>query len=164
MRHYSEAAVERAMKVQEVILRDAAKRTPGSRPPRFWAAAPATCAAGRRSTSASASTPSSTAAAEGTAFVPCTGTDLDRGFSLQHERVVARENTVGFARLTLQIERQQWRSTLVGCRVAVYEHLDGTLSLGYGTHEVGGYDPEGVPLGAPGAKAGVKKSVRRRAA
>ena len=51
------------------------------------------------------------ASAEGTAFVPCTRTDLDRIFCLQHERVVARDNTVSFARLTLQIERQRWRAT-----------------------------------------------------
>ncbi len=45
-----------------------------------------------------------TAAEEGSAFVPCVRTDLARVFSLQHERVVARDNTVQFARLCLQIE------------------------------------------------------------
>jgi len=103
------------------------------------------------------------ASGEGTAFVPCTRTDLDRVFCLQHERVVARDNTVSFARLTLQIERQQWRSTLSGCRVIVYEHLDGTLSLGYGLHEVGRYNSEGAPLRAA-AQAGMKKAVKKRAA
>jgi transposase len=103
------------------------------------------------------------ASAQGTAFVPCARTDLDRIFCLQHERVVARDNTVSFARLTLQIERQQWRSTLAGCRVVVYEHLDGTLSLGYGTHEVGHYSSEGLPLKAA-AKDEAKKAVKRRAA
>jgi transposase len=76
---------------------------------------------------------------EGTAFVPCTRTDLERIFCLQHERVVARDNTVSFARLVLQIERQRWRATLAGCRVTVYEHLDATLSLGFGAHVVGRY-------------------------
>src|SRR5215212_2322441 len=104
------------------------------------------------------------AAAEGTAFVPCTRTDLDRVFCLQHERVVARDNTVSFARLTLQIERQKWRGTLAGCRVTVYEHLDGTLSLGYGVHEVGRYTSEGVALRAPAAKDETKKAVKKRAA
>ncbi|MBV9923913.1 MAG: ISNCY family transposase [Acidobacteria bacterium] len=99
----------------------------------------------------------------GTAFVPCTRSDLDRVFCLQHERVVARDNTVSFARLTLQIERQQWRGTLAGCRVIVYEHLDGTLSIGYGLHEVGRYNSEGVPLRAA-AKGAVKKAVKKRAA
>jgi transposase len=104
------------------------------------------------------------ASGEGTAFVPCTRTDLDRVFCLQHERVAAKDNTVSFARLTLQIERQQWRGTLAGCRVTVYEHLDGTLSLGYGTHEVGRYNSEGVTLRATAAKDGMKKAVKSRAA
>jgi transposase len=104
------------------------------------------------------------ASQEGTAFVPCARADLDRVFSLHHERVVARDNTVSFARLTLQIERQRWRSTLAGCRVVVYEHLDGALSLGYGAHEVGCYDSEGVPLRASAVKDEVKKAVKKRAA
>lgn len=103
------------------------------------------------------------ASAAGTAFVPCTRSDLDRVFSLHHERVVARDNTVQFARLSLQIERQQWRSTLAGCRVRVYEHLDGTLSVGYATHEVGRYNSEGVPLRAA-AQYRMKKAVKKHAA
>lgn len=101
---------------------------------------------------------------EGTAFVPCTRTDLERVFCLQHERVAGRDNTVQFARLRLQIERQRWRSTLAGCRVTVYEHLDGTLSLGYGAHLVGRYSTEGVPLMLPSGKDEVKKAVKKRAA
>jgi hypothetical protein len=102
-----------------------------------------------------------TAAAEGTAFVACLRTDLDRVFAVQHERVVARDNTVQFARLCLQIERQQWRSTLSGCRVTVYEHLDGTLSLGFGAHTVGRYNSEGMPLKSSEERSarGVKKQV-----
>jgi len=104
------------------------------------------------------------AAIEGTAFVPCQRTDLERIFCLQHQRVVGRDNTVSFARLTLQIERQRWRSTLAGCRVIVYEHLDGTLSLGYGMHEVGRYSSQGVALTAQTSKDTVKQAVKRRAA
>lgn len=104
------------------------------------------------------------AAEQGTAFVPCTRADLDRVFSLQHERVVARDNTVSFARLTLQLERQRWRGTLAGCRVMVYEHLDGTLSVGFGAHEVGRYSAEGRPLKLSAVKDEAKKAARRRAA
>jgi transposase len=103
-------------------------------------------------------------AGEGMAFVACTRTDLDRIFCLQHERVVARDNTVSFARLTLQIERQRWRGTLAGCRVIVYEHLDGRLSLGYGMHEVGRYSSDGTPLKLSAGKDEVKKAVKKRAA
>ncbi|MFL6254891.1 MAG: hypothetical protein ACJ74T_07700, partial [Pyrinomonadaceae bacterium] len=73
------------------------------------------------------------------------------------------DNTVQFARLTLQIERQQWRSTLSGCRVMVYEHLDGTLSLGFGAHEVGSYSADGTPLRTQASNE-VKKAVKKRAA
>jgi transposase len=104
------------------------------------------------------------AADEGTAFVPCTRTDLGRVFCLRHERMVARDNTVSFARLTLQIERQRWRSTLSGCRVIVYEHLDGTLSLGFGAHEVGRYNSDGTPLKAGACKDEAKRAVKKRAA
>jgi transposase len=103
------------------------------------------------------------AAEQGTAFVPCTRSDLYRVFSLHHERVVARDNTVSFARLSLQIERQQWRGTLAGCRVTVYEHLGGTLSVGYGAHEVGRYSADGTPLKAA-CQVEVKKAVKKRAA
>lgn len=54
------------------------------------------------------------AAAEGTAFVPCLRHDLERVFALQHQRVVARDNTVSFAGMVLQIEPGNWRSTLAG--------------------------------------------------
>jgi len=103
----------------------------------------------------------------GTAFVPCTRTDLERVFCLQHERVVARDNTVSFARLSLQIERQRWRGTLSGCRVIVYEHLDGTLSLGFGTHVVGRYSASGESLTEAVEKdvvATQPKAAKRRAA
>lgn len=107
-----------------------------------------------------------TASEEGTAFVPCTRTDLERVFCLQHERVVARDNTVSFARLSLQVERQRWRGTLAGCRVMVYEHLDGTLSVGFGTHVVGRYSAQGRPLATASTDEAAHKSkaTRRRAA
>jgi transposase len=82
----------------------------------------------------------------GTAFLPVKRTDLELVFSLQHERVVNRDNTVSFANLCLQIERVKWRSSLAGCRVTVYEHLDGRLSIGYGPHIVGQYSAQGQTI------------------
>ena len=77
------------------------------------------------------------------AFVPAGGKDLERIFSLQHERVVNRDNTVSFANRVLQIGRVSWRGTLAGIRVVVSEHLDGSLSVYYGPHQVGRYaNPE----------------------
>jgi transposase len=82
----------------------------------------------------------------GSAFLPLAGQDLERIFALQHERVVNRDNTVEFAHRVLQIEKTPWRNTLAGCPVIVYEHLDGTLSVGYGPHLVGRFNAEGIPL------------------
>lgn len=82
----------------------------------------------------------------GTAFVPLRGQNLERIFSVQQERVVNRDNTVAFGNRVLQIEKTPWRDTLAGCRVTVHEHLDGTLSVGYGPHTVGRFNAEGMPL------------------
>ena len=85
------------------------------------------------------------AAERGTAFVPVRRKDLDLVFSLQHERVVARDNTVSFANRVWQLERSKLRATLAGCRVTVHEHLDETISITFGPHRVGRYTADGQP-------------------
>ena len=75
----------------------------------------------------------------GTAFVPSRRKDLELVFSLQHERVVARDNTISFANRIWQIERTKIRSTLAGCRVTLHEHLDHSFSITFGPHLVGRY-------------------------
>lgn len=70
------------------------------------------------------------------AFVPASGKDLERIFSLQQERVVNRDNTVSLGGRVLQIDRVRWRGTLAGCRVIACQHLDGSVSVYYGPHEV----------------------------
>lgn len=84
----------------------------------------------------------------GTAFVPCHRPDLARIFAVQHERTVANDNTVQYARLTLQLAPSALRVSFAKCRVLVYEHLDGTLSVGYGPHALGRFTAEGTPLPA----------------
>ncbi len=96
----------------------------------------------------------------GTAFVPLTGQDLDRIFSLQHKRVVNRDNTVQFDTLCLQIEPVRWRGTLAGCMVTVHQHLDGTLSLSYGHHRLGRYSAQQVLASCKRQQKGLWK--RRR--
>lgn len=83
------------------------------------------------------------------AFVPCTRTDLDRIFSIQSERVVNRDNTVKYRNLILQIDRQTWRYSMDGCRVTVYQHLNGIISVGFGPQQVGRYTADGRPLNRP---------------
>ena len=89
------------------------------------------------------------AAERGTALVPLKRKDLELVFSLHHERVVARDNTVSFANRSWQIERTKLRGTLAGCRVTVHEHLDDTLSITFGPHVVGRYQTEAVEMTPP---------------
>src|SRR5467141_3154288 len=86
----------------------------------------------------------------GTAFVPARRRDLDRVFSVQHERVVNRDNTVQLDQRVLQIEKTLWRGTLAGCRVTLCEHLDGRLTIHYGPHLVANFSAEGLPARKPG--------------
>jgi transposase len=87
------------------------------------------------------------ASLRGTAFVPLRRRDLNLVFSLQHERVVARDNTVSFANKVWQLERCKLRATLAGCRVTIHEHLDETVSITFGPHLVGRYNAAAAPLG-----------------
>lgn len=96
------------------------------------------------------------AAEVGNAFVKAKGQDLERIFSIQHERAVNRDNTVSVENQVLQIGKSRWRGTLAGCRVTVCEHLDGQMSVHYGPHEVGRYNDEGQPLRQEVSKAGRK--------
>ena len=82
------------------------------------------------------------------AFVPCHRTDLDRVFSIQTERTVNRDNTVKYKNLTLQIDKQDWRRSMEGCRVTVYQHADASVTIGYGPQQLGKYTAAGVPLAA----------------
>jgi len=86
------------------------------------------------------------AAARGHAFVPVGRQNLNQIFSVQQERVVARDNTVRWGDRVWQIEKTPWRGTLAGCRVTICEHLDGQVSIVYGPHVVGRYTAEGKPL------------------
>ncbi|MGH7427396.1 MAG: ISNCY family transposase [Candidatus Methylomirabilaceae bacterium] len=89
------------------------------------------------------------AAGEGTAFVPYTGGQLDRICAVQHERVVGNDNCVQFGKRRLQIPKAAWRYSFARCRVKVYEHLDGTLSVGHGPHTLGRYNAQGRLLPPP---------------
>jgi transposase len=105
------------------------------------------------------------AAEPGTAFVPLAGQDLDRIFSLHHERLVQADNTIRWGNLILQIEPSPWRLSMARCRVIVYEHLDNTLSIGYGPQTLGRYTRDGRLIGrSPKVRktATAKKSALER--
>lgn len=93
----------------------------------------------------------------GTAFVRYRGSELDKIWSHQEDRVVSNDNTVSYSKRILQVPQQTFRFSLARCRVLVCEHLDGTLSLHYGPHELGRYDADGHLLDTP-----AKKTSRRK--
>lgn len=73
----------------------------------------------------------------GTAFRPCGRRDLDWVFSIQTERVVAKDNTVAIRHHWWQIDKSRFRHSLAGQTVTIHRHLDGTVSIRYGPHVVG---------------------------
>jgi hypothetical protein len=85
-------------------------------------------------------------AEKGTAFRRTSRTDLNWIFTVQTERVVAKDNTVAIANRLWQIDKTRFRSTLAGSTVTIHEHLDGTVSIRFGPHVVGRYDEKGERL------------------
>ena len=86
------------------------------------------------------------AAEKGTAFRRTSRSDLDWIFTVQTERLVAKDNTVAIANRVWQIEKTQFRNTLAGCTVTIHEHLNATVSIRYGPHVVGRFDRKGDKL------------------
>jgi transposase len=83
----------------------------------------------------------------GTVFQPCRRSDLDWVFSLQTERVVAKDNTVTIGERRWQLEKAHFRPTLAGSTVTIHEHLDHTVSIRFGPHVVGRFAADGTALG-----------------
>ena len=84
---------------------------------------------------------------KGTAFRKTARADLNWIFTVQTERVVAKDNTVAIAEQHWQLEKSRFRSSLAGCTVTIHQHLDATVSIRYGPHVVGRF-----PADAPPAK------------
>ena len=77
------------------------------------------------------------AAERGSAFRACSRRDLDWVFSIQTERVVAKDNTVAIRDQWWQLDKTRWRHSLAGQTVVIHQHLDGRVSIRYGPHVVG---------------------------
>lgn len=84
---------------------------------------------------------------KGTAFRRCSRSDLNWIFTVQTERVVAKDNTVAIADRSWQLDKTRFRHTLAGSTVTVHEHLDGTTSIRFGPHVVGRYEANGTAIG-----------------
>ena len=96
------------------------------------------------------------AAAKGSAFVRTRRKDLEWVFSIQHERTVNADNTIALDNRILQIENTRWRNTLSGCKVTVYELLDGGVVVRFGPHEVARWAPGSLPVSQPKVRSGAR--------
>jgi hypothetical protein len=101
---------------------------------------------------------------KGTAFRKTGRGDLNWVFTVQNERVVAKDNTVTMGQQVWQISKTAFRNTLAGCTVTIHEHLDGTISIRYGPHTVGRYDAQGQALkkGERRGKVGTMEAVENQ--
>lgn len=68
---------------------------------------------------------------------------------IEEERVVARDNTVAYEGLRLQIPESRTRAHYVKARVKVREYPDGSLSLFHGPRCIGRYAADGGEIAAP---------------
>ena len=86
------------------------------------------------------------------AFVPVADPMLLREVLCIHEeRIVARDNTVSFSRLKLQLPQSPLRHHYVKARVSVRDYPDGTLAIFHGPRCIGRYDAAGREIVAPTA-------------
>jgi transposase len=67
----------------------------------------------------------------GSGFVPLAGVDVQLLLSVQHERIVNKDNTVAFKNLALQLPQTDSRIHFVRCPVLVHELLNATLAVSY---------------------------------
>ncbi len=91
------------------------------------------------------------------AFVRMTGVNLELLVSIQHERVVAKDNTVHFERLPLQLPTTKERLHFVRCPVTVHEFINGTIGVSFQGRLIERYSRDGQAVP-------VERESRRRAA
>jgi hypothetical protein len=84
------------------------------------------------------------AMAEGSAFVPYVGRDLEDVLCEQFERTVGKDNCVSFDGLKLQIPADRVRHHYVKVKVRVIRRPDGRLALFHGPRLLARYGPEGI--------------------
>ena len=83
------------------------------------------------------------AAAEGSAFVPWIGGQLEDYLCERHERVVGHDNCVSFNNIKLQIPVDQHRCHYVKAKVTVLRYPDGQLAILHGPRKIASYDEVG---------------------
>jgi transposase len=82
------------------------------------------------------------------AFVPITPRQLSEILCRQEQRIVARDNTVSFGRLRLQLPQTRLRPHYVKARVRVHQYPDGSLAVFHGPRAIARYSADGQPIEA----------------
>jgi hypothetical protein len=90
----------------------------------------------------------------GTAFIPWVGTSLAEILCVQEERVVAKDNTVRYQGLSLQIPQDPHRFHYVKVTVRVHAYPDGTLAVFHGPRCLARYHADGRLIETGGASPG----------
>lgn len=83
---------------------------------------------------------------KGSAFTPFCGKNLNLIFSIKEQRTVASDNTVRWNNFILQIQPSKFRFSFAKCNVTVHELLDGSITVVYGPHIIGTFNPAQIPL------------------
>jgi len=81
---------------------------------------------------------------QASAFVSYGNADLNQIFCLEEERTVAKDNTVRFENVKLQIDKQPGVPTCAGWHVVVRRHLDGRFSIWKGPRLLGRFEQDGT--------------------
>ena len=89
------------------------------------------------------------AAIADSAFVAADPAQVAEILCIEEERIVARDNTVTFGRLKLQLPQSPWRHHFVKANVKVRQYPDGVLAIFHGPRCIGRYDAMGQEIGTP---------------
>mgnify|MGYP000687023377 CR=1 FL=1 len=93
-------------------------------------------------------------------FVRSKGTDLDQILCIQVERTVAKDNTIVWDNLRLQIPKQAGRWSCEDLKLTVRRHLDGTFSVWRGVNRLSMYTREGTIKPASKSRAAAETPLR----
>jgi hypothetical protein len=85
------------------------------------------------------------AAIADSAFVPAEAGALAEILCIEEERIVARDNTVVFGRLRLQLPPSPHRHHFVKATVKVRQYPDGSMAVFHGPRRIASYAPDGTP-------------------
>ncbi len=96
------------------------------------------------------------AAEEGNAFVPMIVEQLSDILCIHQERTVAKDNTISYKNIQLQIPQDKHRFHYVKCKVMVHEYPNGYLGVFHGPRCLAHYDSKGNL-----AEVGLKKTASR---